>query len=48
MKLISVPGSAGFYGNHLCNGSLTTELEHSDQFKDDTAWLGYGKKVFLF
>ena len=47
-KLISVPGAAGFCGNHLCNGSLTTELEHSDQFRFNTDYIGYGEKVFSF
>ena len=28
-----VPGSAGWCGM-VCNGSMTTELEHSDQFEN--------------
>ena len=44
-ELIAVPGAAGWSGNHLCNGSLTTELEHSDKFKHNEPD-GYGKKVF--
>jgi hypothetical protein len=47
MKLISVPGSAGSWGNHLSNGSLTTELEHSDQFEVETASLGYDYQSVL-
>ena len=46
-ELISVPGAAGRIGNNLCNGSLTTELEHSDKFKYDEKYnIGYGKNVF--
>ena len=31
-KLISVPGSAGWCGNHLSNGSITTDLQNSRKF----------------
>ena len=42
-KLISVPGAAGASGNHWSNGSLTTELQHADRFREThTEYLGYG------
>ena len=34
-KLISVPGAAGEYGNHISKGSLTSELQNSDRYTLD-------------
>ena len=28
---MSVPGSAGWLGNHLCNGSLTNDLQELNE-----------------
>ena len=45
MRLISVPGGAGAYGNNWSNGSLTRELQHGDRFmKTETDLdLAYGE-----
>ena len=32
-RLISVPGAAGFKGNHYCNGSLTRDLHKSGRLR---------------
>ena len=44
-KLMSVPGAAGASGNHNSNGSMTTELQHSDKFELATINASYGKSV---
>ena len=48
-KLMSVPGAAGASGNHKSNGSMTTELQHSNQFiraRGNQLWnVGYGKRI---
>ena len=47
--LISVPGAAGMCGDHLSNGSMTTELQHSNDFDEYTGtnFAGYGKDTCL-
>ena len=46
-KLISVPGAAGYIGNHLCNGSITKETKQSDQFNRNISKIGYDPQSVL-
>merc|ERR1712062_203504 len=46
-KLISVPGAAGWCGNYLYNGSVTTELQNCDQYYGEILGDGYDTESVL-